>query len=81
MTKSIRNRAAKRFDYGKLRGRIAEKYRFVGPFSRAVGLSGATVSERLNGRRDWTQSEIVAACDALDIPKNEIGDYFFSTAS
>lgn len=65
------------FDYSKLRGRIIEKYGSQSAFARAMGWSERTLSLKMNNLRAWTQKDIMKAADLLDIPENEIQDYFF----
>lgn len=67
------------FDFSKLRGRIIEKYGTYGRFADAMGHSKAWVSVRLNNAVSWSADEIRRACmpDVLDIPAEEITNYFF----
>lgn len=67
------------FDYRKLRGRIVEKYGSQSVFSLAMGLSGRTLSLKMNSKVPWKQKEICKAADLLDISDSDIGDYFFTT--
>jgi len=66
------------FDYSKLLGRIAEKMGTQAIFSKKMGLSERTISLKLNGRIAFRQDEMIKACEVLDIPKEEIGVYFFT---
>lgn len=68
------------FDYGKLRGRIIEKYGSCRAFGAAMGHSGVWVSTRLNNVVPWSTDEIKDACapDKLDIAPAEIPAYFFT---
>lgn len=65
------------FDYQKLKGRIIEKYGNQYSFAKAMGWSERTLSLKMNNLRVWTQRDIVKASKLLDIPENEIQDYFF----
>lgn len=65
------------FDYQKLKGRIIEKYGKQYSFAEAMGWSERTLSLKMNNLRVWTQRDIVKASKLLDIPENEIRDYFF----
>ena len=65
------------FDYGKLRGRIVEKYKTQDNFSREMDIDRSSLSLKLNGKRQFSQSEIIQLCDALSIPYDEIPAYFF----
>lgn len=70
-----------RFDSSKLRGRIVEKLGTIQEFAKQMGLSQPTIIEKLKGCVDFKVSEIVKACEILEIPSDEIKDYFFSFIS
>lgn len=63
--------------FAKLRGRIKEKYGSQAAFARAMGMNPASLSAKLNNRSGWTWEEVVLACELLDIPLAEAGDYFW----
>ena len=65
------------FDYSKLRGRIREKFGKYETLAEAMGMDPATLSLRLNNRRQWVGAEIVLACELLDIPLEDAHEYFF----
>lgn len=67
------------FDFNKLRGRIKEKFGSESEFARKMGLSRSTMSQKLNNVWDFSSSEIIKACDLLDIEYNDIPIYFFTT--
>ena len=67
-----------KFNYSKLRGRIVEYFGCQGVFAEAIGLSERSVSLKLNNIRQWTQQEIMLACELLDISATEISLYFFA---
>jgi transcriptional regulator with XRE-family HTH domain len=64
-------------DYSKLRGRIREIFGTQAAFARAMGISECVVSQKLNGRSEWTADEIREAIVLLGIPAEEIPLYFF----
>lgn len=66
------------YDYRKLRGRIREKFGTQAEFSRAVGLSEVSVSNKLNNVVDWGQEEMEIAISILNIPHSDIHNYFFT---
>ena len=68
------------YDYSKLCGRIIEKYGSRMAFAKAVGIGVSALSDRLNNKTPFRQSEIrkIASADFLDIPETEIGTYFFT---
>ncbi|MBP3921994.1 MAG: DUF739 family protein [Ruminiclostridium sp.] len=69
------------FDYSKLRGAIREKYRTQERFASEIEMSAASLSDKLNGKSDFTHSEIITSCDKLNIPLERIQDYFFCEKS
>lgn len=66
------------YNLNKLKGRIIEKFGTQGNFAKAMKMSERTLSLKLDNQVDWKQSEIVKACELLEIPKEEIADYFFT---
>lgn len=66
-------------DFSKLRGRIKEKIGTEFQFAKLIGISAVSLSSRFAGKTYFTSEEISNACkkDVLDIPKEEIGLYFF----
>lgn len=65
------------FDYSKLLGRLKEKGLTQEQFADLLGMSGTTLSKKLNGKSEWTQAEINKACEILEIDPVEIPIYFF----
>ena len=63
--------------YNKLEGKIVEKVRTKEAFAKAMELSHTTITKKLNGKIDWKRNEMRKACEVLDIPINEMIDYFF----
>lgn len=66
------------YDYGKLNGRIVEKFKTQAVFAEKMGLSERTISLKLNNKIAWKQSEIQKAVEILEIPDEEIQVYFFT---
>lgn len=66
------------YDFSKLLGRIAEKFGTQTKFARAMGWSERTNSIKLNGIVDWKRSDILRACEILEIGMEEIPTYFFT---
>lgn len=66
------------YDYRKLRGRIKEKFGTQAEFSRKIGLSEVSVSNKLNNVVDWGQKEMENAISVLDISYTDIHAYFFT---
>jgi len=66
------------YDYSKLLGRITEKFGTQANFSKALGLSERSLSLKLNGKTGFKQADIVKACDLLEVPSDDIPEYFFT---
>lgn len=66
------------FDYRKLLGKIVEKYGTQIEFAKAMELSERSLSLKLNGKVHFKQTEIVKACQLLNINTADIADYFFN---
>jgi hypothetical protein len=69
----------KTFNYAKLRGRMVEKYGTIEKTAEAAGLRRDMISLALNGKRQFTQADIVTLIATLEIPSEEVGAYFFTT--
>ena len=63
--------------YLKLRGRIIEKFGTYGDFANSIKMNRSSLACKLNGIRGISKKDIALFCKALDISKQEIGDYFF----
>lgn len=66
------------FDHSKLVGRVVEKFGTRKNFAREMRLSEQSISRKLNGENDFTQTEILRASRILCIPSREIPTYFFA---
>ena len=66
------------FDFSMLRGKIREVCGREGKFGKKMGWSQATLSAKLNGKVDFKQSEIIHACNILDISYSFVPVYFFT---
>ena len=66
------------FKSDKLRGKIVECFGTVDDFSSAFGMTATTAGRKLSGKSEWTQGEIVRACELLHIPISNITEYFFT---
>ena len=65
------------YNYNKLKGKITEKLGNQSAFAQKMKLSETTIYYKLNGKIEFRQSEILNACNILDIPVEEMKDYFF----
>ena len=66
------------FNHNKLRGRLVEYGYTQQDFAQLLGISQSTVSMKLNNVTDFTSGEIFHIAEVLNIPREEIGDYFFT---
>ncbi len=68
---------ATKFDYSKLRGRMAECGITQAQLAEKIGINKCTLSVKINGQYAFGNDEIIAICKVLDIPHVEISKYFF----
>lgn len=66
------------FDLSKLSGKIIEVFGTQGAFAKAMNWSERTTSLKMNGGREWKQSDIQQAAILLKIEDYEIPVYFFT---
>ncbi len=64
--------------YAKLRGAIREKIGTQSDFAAKMNMDAATLSAKLNKKREWSVSEVMKACYILDIPAEQAHLYFFT---
>jgi hypothetical protein len=64
-------------DYRKLKGKIKEVYDTQDAFTKALGMSYASLNLKINNKREWTTNEIVKACELLNIALSDAHLYFF----
>ena len=64
-------------EYNKLRGRIIEKFGTIEKFADFLEKSRITVSNKLNGKSNFSRDDIIFWSSALGISQDEIGSYFF----
>lgn len=65
-------------DYIKLKTRMTEKQISQQDLSKVCNMTETTFSLKINSKGVFKQSEIQAIVELLEIPKNEIGAYFFT---
>lgn len=70
-----------KYNYSKLLGRMKERGITQEQLAKEIGVSKATLNAKLNNKFKFTTAEIDAICKVLDIPNNEIGEYFFCVES
>ncbi|ADG39939.1 hypothetical protein LKI_01980 [Leuconostoc kimchii IMSNU 11154] len=66
-----------KFDYERLYGRIKSKGFNQSSLSREIGISAASLTNKLKGV-PFRQDEILNICKVLDISDNEMAAYFFT---
>ena len=66
------------FSYGKLRGKIKEVFGTQERFADALGISKATLSQKLNNYSEFTQEEMLNAMCLLNQSPSQIDEYFFT---
>jgi len=64
-------------DYDALRGAIIAKYRRYSFFAAVLGVTVQAVSRALNKGIPLSGSTVLTWAEALDIPVEDIGYYFF----
>ena len=66
------------FDYSKLIGRIHEKFGSQKAFAKALGVTAATLSNKLTGIYYFSQHEIERCIVLLEIEPGDVTEYFFT---
>ena len=63
--------------YHKLRVRFAEMEMRQGDVAQAAGMAKSTMTARMQGKQPWTSAEITRVAAVLNIPREQIGEFFF----
>ena len=63
--------------YHKLRVRFAEMEMRQGDVAQAAGMATSTMTARMQGKQPWTSDEITRVAAVLNIPREQIGEFFF----
>ncbi len=66
------------FDYSVLKGKIKEKFGTQEAFAKSLGISGVSLSAKLNNRVEFTQAEMIKTCEILVVPIENIPIFFYS---
>lgn len=66
------------FNYNKLKSKTIEKYGTQREFAKAFGITNIALSRKLNNQSRFSTDDIIVIVDMLDIPENEITEYFFT---
>lgn len=67
-----------RYKYRKLRGRITEFFGTQAAFALALGLSKNSVSKKLTGKTEFSQSDVEQWAKLLNIQRSEYGEFFYA---
>lgn len=67
-----------KYNYSKLLGRIRACGLTQEQLAKAIGKNKSTISAKVNNQFSFTQEEMDGICRVLDIPNEEIGEYFFA---
>lgn len=70
------------FDFSLLRGRIREFYQSEKRFTEVIresniGMSTGAFNNKINGKTNFTATEIYVMCQLLHIPLEKMHKYFF----
>lgn len=67
-----------KYEYAELRKRIKEKFKSQRAFSEEINLSLTSISTKLNNHSGFTQENVEQWAQALDIPKEDYGRFFYT---
>ena len=51
-------------EFANLRGEIRRRCQSEHTFAKMIGMSSTTLSQKLNGKRDWKRSEMIKSMEA-----------------
>ena len=66
------------YDYSKLLGRMKERGYTQDVLAKSINIKPSTLSQKLNNKSDFKQSEIYKICIILEIHYDEVSLYFFT---
>lgn len=66
------------YSYNKLKGKIVELYGTQGNLAKKIGISKNSMSKKLTGKTEFSQSDIEKWAELLEIEKRDYGEYFFT---
>lgn len=66
------------YNYNKLQGRIKEHYKTQQEFAKHLGISQASMCDKLNGKKPFKQDEIFKSIELLKLAPEEIQTIFFN---
>ena len=74
----VSNEKGQPFNYSKLKARTVEMELMGKDVAAALQMSASTYSIKLNGKAEFSQSEIRKICEVLQIEAADIPVYFFA---
>lgn len=66
------------YSYAKLRGKIVEKFGSQAKFAEALGISTVAMSNKMNCKAGFSQSDMIQWGEKLEIATKDFGEYFFA---
>lgn len=67
-----------KYAYRKLKGRITEVFGTQAEFAKVLGLSKNSVSKKLTGKTEFSQSDVERWAKLLNIERKDYGEFFFT---
>lgn len=68
------------YDYNELKGDIKKVFGTQNAFAKAIGMSEATLSLKLNNNAEWSQDEMESTIALLHAGVEKLVSYFFTRA-
>lgn len=66
------------YNYELLLKRMKEKRYSQESLAPAINMSRTSLNQKLNSKSNFTQSEILRMAKLLEIPNDDVGEYFFT---
>ncbi len=66
------------YSYNKLKGKIVELYGTQGNLAKKIGISKNSMSKKLTGKTEFSQSDIEQWAGLLNIERKDYGEFFFT---
>ena len=66
------------YTYNKLKGRITELYGTQRSLAKELGISKNSMSKKLTGKTEFSQSDMEQWAKLLNIERKDYGEYFFT---
>lgn len=66
-----------KFHYVRLRKRMKEQRYTIKALAAKIGMDRGSLSDKLNGKVDFTQKDMISIATVLGINLEEISNYFF----